>query len=529
MSQYLDYLGIVDVNNVFYQLSQAELTEKAVKNNEGILSKTGALVVNTGIYTGRSPNDRFFVDTPAVHDKINWGKTNVAFSQEKFDKIFNKVQNYLENKDVYIFDGYACADREYSLNIRFINELASQNLFVQNMFLHPENSELGGFKPEFTVIAVPGLKLDPKIDGTNSEAAVLINIEKRLILVIATQYSGEMKKSIFTTLNFLMPEKNIFPMHCSANIGENGKTSLFFGLSGTGKTTLSADSNRMLIGDDEHGWSDKGIFNFEGGCYAKCINLSKENEPQIWDAIRFGTLVENVITDKGTRMMDFNDASITENTRAGYPIDFIPNAKIPGVAGHPDTVIFLTADAYGVLPPVAKLTKEQAQYHFISGYTSKLAGTERGIKEPSATFSTCFGAPFMPLASARYAQLLTEKIEKYNTNVYLINTGWIGGAYGVGKRISIPFTRAIVNAALNGELAKLEYKLHPIFDMLIPETCPGVPAEILDPKATWQDKNAYDEAAYKLANMFIENFKKFEGVGHLVNAGPKSKSACSAG
>ncbi|MFH0703047.1 MAG: phosphoenolpyruvate carboxykinase (ATP) [bacterium] len=523
MNQYLNYLGIFDVGQVYYQSSQAKLVEEAIKKGEGKLSYTGALVVKTGIYTGRSPNDRFFVDTPLIHNKINWNKTNVAISEEKFNKIYEKVKNYLKSKEVYIFDGFACADPEYALSIRFITELASQNLFVQDMFLHPSPESLSKFVPGFTVISVPGLKLDPKIDDTNSEAAILVNIEKKIILVIASQYAGEIKKSIFTTLNYILPEINIFPMHCSANVGFNGKSALFFGLSGTGKTTLSADPNRMIVGDDEHGWSDKGIFNFEGGCYAKCINLSKKNEPQIWDAIKFGAMVENVTMFPDSRTLNFDDASITENTRAGYPISHIPNAVTSGMANHPEIIVFLTADAYGVLPPVAKLTKEQAQYHFISGYTSKLAGTERGIIEPQATFSNCFGGPFMPLLSAKYAELLIEKIKKYNTKVYLINTGWIGGTFGVGERISIPYTRAIINAALSGELENVEYELHPVFNLLMPKSCSEVPVEILNPKQTWKDKEAYDEAADKLANMFIENFKKFSGVDHLVAAGPKSK------
>lgn len=521
MDGFLNYLGI-ETSQVHYQLSGSELVEIAVKNKEGKLSETGALVVNTGIYTGRSPDDRFFVDTPLVHSKINWNKGNLAISDDKFNKIFDKVKSYLNNKEVFIFDGYACADKDYALNIRFVNELASQNLFVQDLFIHSEAKS--DFKPEFTVIAVPGLKLNPEIDGVNSEAGILVNIEKKLILIVATQYSGEIKKSIFTTLNYLLPERNVFPMHCSANVGYDGKSALFFGLSGTGKTTLSADPGRKLIGDDEHGWSDKGIFNFEGGCYAKCINLSKQNEPQIWDAIRFGALVENVTFKEGTRALNFDDASITENTRVGYPLSHIPNIVESGTAGHPETIIFLTADAYGVLPPVAKLTKEQAQYHFISGYTSKLAGTERGIKEPQATFSTCFGAAFMPLLSIRYAELLSEKIQKFNTNVYLINTGWSGGPYGTGKRISIPYTRAIVNAALSGALENTEYELHPVFNVLVPKSCPGVLSEILDPKNTWQDKNAYDESANKLAEMFIENFKKFSGADQLTPHGPKIKS-----
>lgn len=520
MNQYLSYLGIQEESRIYYNLSRAELIEHSIKSGEGSLSNDGALVVKTGVYTGRSPNDRFFVDTPSVHDKINWGKSNVGISEDTFEKIYKKVQDYIKSKELYVFDGYACADKDYSLKIRFINEYPSQNLFVQNMFLHLSKDELKTFTPEFTVISVPGLKLNPETDGVRSEAAIIVNLEKKIVLVIASKYAGEMKKSIFTSLNYLLPEINVFPMHCSANVGPKGKANLFFGLSGTGKTTLSADPGRMLVGDDEHGWSDKGIFNFEGGCYAKCINLSKENEPQIWDAIRFNALVENVVFYDGTRVINYDDGTITENTRASYPLSHIPAAVESGTAGHPENIIFLTADAYGVMPPVARLDKNQAQYHFISGYTSKLAGTERGIKEPQAAFSTCFGAPFMPLPSSVYAKLLMEKVEKYNTRVYLINTGWIGGPYGVGKRISIPYTRAIVDAALSGKLENVEYFTHPIFNVQVPKTCPNVPSEILDPIQSWNDKNAYEESAVKLAGMFIENFKKFKGVEHLVQAGP---------
>jgi phosphoenolpyruvate carboxykinase (ATP) len=521
MSDYVSYVGLDGASPQHYQWSVPRLIEAALARHEGMLSESGSLVVKTGQYTGRSPNDRFIVDTPNVHDQIEWGKVNVPTSEETFNRVYEKMKAYLKGKELYVFDGYAGANPEYNLSVRFINELASQNMFVHQLFIRPSTEQLKTFSPEFTVIAAPGLKLDPKTDGVNSEAAVILNLEKKIILIAATQYSGEMKKSIFSTLNYMMPERNVFPMHCSANVGKDGRSALFFGLSGTGKTTLSADPNRILIGDDEHGWCDKGIFNFEGGCYAKAIKLSKKNEPEIWDAIRFGSLSENVVIDPETRKLDYDDASLTENTRVGYPIDFIPNADLAGMASNPSVVIFLTADAYGVLPPVSKLSQEQAQYHFISGYTSKLAGTERGIVEPQAAFSSCFGAPFMPRPSSVYAQLLKERIETHNASVYLINTGWQGGPYGVGSRISIPHTRAMVTAALNGTLDQQEFWLHPIFNVQVPKSCPDVPDAILDPRSSWQNPDEYDAMANKLAGMFVENFKKFSGVDHLVAAGPR--------
>ncbi len=520
MTDYVGYVGLEGLGHQFYQLSTPRLIEIALEHQEGTLSESGAFVVETGKYTGRSPNDRFFVDTPSIHDKMDWSNSNKAMSSEAFDKIFDKMKAFLKGRDVYVFDGYAGADENYALPVRFINTLASQNLFVHQLFIRPTQEQLKSFAPGFTVICAPDLKLDPAVDGVNSEAGVLINLEKKIVLIAATQYSGEMKKSIFTTMNFMMPDENVFPMHCSANVGDDGRSALFFGLSGTGKTTLSADSNRRLIGDDEHGWSSDGIFNFEGGCYAKAIKLSKENEPEIWDAIRFGALAENIVMDPESRRFDFDDAHLTENTRVGYPIHHIPNADLAGKAPHPSTVIFLTADAFGVMPPIAKLTKEQAQYHFISGYTSKLAGTERGITEPQAAFSTCFGAPFMPRESSVYAEMLKNRIEEHQANVYLINTGWQGGPYGVGKRVSIPHTRAMVTAALNGTLENGNFKTHPVFNILVPTACPGVPSELLDPRSTWADKMAYDTQASKLAHMFVENFKEFANVDHLIQAGP---------
>ncbi len=521
MHDYITYSGLKTTGAQRYQLPVSELVELALANQEGILSDTGTLAVNTGKFTGRAPKDRFIVDTPDVHAAIDWGMINAPIAPTVFDTVFKKVQAYLQDKDLYVFDGLAGADPQYALTVRFINELASHNLFVHQLFIRPNAEQLHQFSPEFTVISAPGLQLDPATDGTHSEAAILLNLEKKMVLVVGTRYAGEMKKSIFSVMNFLMPERNVFPMHCSVNVGSDGKSAVFFGLSGTGKTTLSADPERTLIGDDEHGWSANGLFNFEGGCYAKAIRLSRENEPEIWDAVKFGALAENIIVDTKTRRFDYNDDTITENSRVAYPIDYIHNAEPKGMAGHPNAVIFLTADAFGVLPAVSKLTHEQAQYHFISGYTSKLAGTEQGITEPVAAFSTCFGAPFMPRPAAVYAQLLTERLKQHNVSVYLINTGWQGGAYGVGKRVSIPNTRAMVTAALNGELDKQEFEPHPIFNVLVPKACPGVPAEILNPRGQWPDTAAYDQKAIQLASMFIENFKTFQNVDHLVASGPR--------
>ena len=519
----IEKLGLINPAAVYRNLPVSILTEKAVACGEGTLSNTGALVVKTGKYTGRSPEDRFVVDEPTTHDEIAWGKINVPITEAAFDGIYKRMCAYLQNREIFIFDGFAGADPNYRLNVRVINELASQNLFIHQLLLRPTDAELEAFAPGFTIIAAPGFKCIPEVDGTHSEAAILVNFAKKMVIIAGSQYAGEIKKSVFSVMNFILPAKGVFSMHCSANIGKDGDSALFFGLSGTGKTTLSADPDRMLIGDDEHGWSADGIFNIEGGCYAKCINLSQENEPQIWDAIKFGSLVENVVMNPETRELDFNDGSLTENTRVGYPVEFIPNAAIPGVGSHPKTVIFLTADAFGVLPPVSKLERGQAMYHFVSGYTSKLAGTERGITEPQATFSTCFGAPFLPRPAHIYADMLGERIDTYGANVYLINTGWSGGPYGVGKRMSIKYTRAMVTAALNGDLEKAGFELDPIFNVLVPVSCPNVPSEVLNPMNTWADKAAYTEAAKKLAKMFVENFKKYTDMSEeIINAGPKA-------
>lgn len=515
------HAAINGVKNTYYNLSPAELVEMALKRMEGVLTSTGALRVQTGKYTGRSPNDKFIVDASSVHDDIDWG-SNRPFAVEKFNSLYNRMMAYVQNRDVFIFDGFAGADERHRITVRFINEFAWQNLFVHQLFVRPDtNSQIP--EPDYQVICLPGFKAIPEIDGTNSEAFIVLNFEKRMVLIGGTSYAGEMKKSIFTVMNYILPQKGIMSMHCSANAGENGDTALFFGLSGTGKTTLSADPNRRLIGDDEHGWSDDGIFNVEGGCYAKCIHLSHENEPQIWEAIKFGSVLENVIINAETRIADYDDQTITENTRTAYPIDYIPNARVPGIGGHPTTVVFLTADAFGVLPPIAKLNKEQAMYHFLSGYTSKLAGTERGITEPQATFSTCFGAPFLPRSPLVYAKLLGEKLAKYNTSVFLINTGWSGGPYGVGKRMKLSYTRAMVTAAIEGKLNDVKFELDSVFNVYIPTECPGVPSEVLQPRNTWTDKDAYDRQARQLAGLFIKNFGKFKEnmPAEIVNAGPK--------
>lgn len=520
----LEAMGILEPSAIFRNLSAAELTEWALDRGEGILSETGALVIQTGKYTGRSPDDRFVVDFPAVHDMIDWGKINVPISREKADAIYGKMCAYMQGREVFIVDGFVGADPEYALPIRVVCENASSALFSTQAFVRPSAEQLDSFVPKFTVLCTPGFKCIPERDGVNSEAAIILDFENNRVMVAASMYSGEIKKSMFSVMNFLMPQRGVFPMHCSANIGNEGDAALFFGLSGTGKTTLSADPNRWLIGDDEHGWSANGVFNFEGGCYAKCINLSKENEPEIWNAVRFGALVENVIIDEATRKLDYSDGSITENTRVAYPVEYIPNCVIPGRGSNPKTVIFLTADAFGVLPPVAKLDKNMAKYHFVSGYTSKLAGTERGIKEPQATFSTCFGAPFLPMHPSVYAEMLGKKIDDHGVNVFLINTGWSGGPYGVGSRMKIKYTRAMVSAALEGKLNDVEYELHPIFNVFVPKTCPNVPDEILDPREMWADKEAYDRQARALADMFIKNFSKYSNMPEsIVNAGPKAE------
>jgi len=498
--------------NMQFQLTVPELIERALARKEGNVTATGAFQVFTGAYTGRSPKDKFIVTEPSVMDKVDWGQVNQPMSTEHFDRLYELAMTYMQDKELFVFDGFAGADEAYRLPIRIINEYAWHNLFVKQLFIRPTAEELEGHNAEFTVIALPGLKADPALHGTNSETFICLSFEKKVVLIGGTEYAGEMKKSIFSVLNYLLPLQGKLPMHCSANVGEAGDVALFFGLSGTGKTTLSADPNRRLIGDDEHGWTDQGVYNFEGGCYAKCANLSPEKEPQIWQAIGHGTVLENVVIDPETGKENYSDTSLTENTRAAYPIEAIPNAVIPGVAGHPKVIIFLTADAFGVLPPIAKLTKEQAMYHFLSGYTSKLAGTERGVTAPEATFSTCFGAPFLPLPPAVYANLLGEQIDRHEAKVYLVNTGWTGGPVGVGKRMPLALTRAMVTAALNGAIEEAGFTQEPIFGLKCPDAVEGVPSEVLQPKHTWQDAAMYEEAARALAMRFAQNFRKFADI-----------------
>ena len=522
----LEKLGIIEPLEIYRNLPPAELVEAALFHEEGTLAENGALVVTTGKYTGRSPEDKFIVDTPTIHDSIAWGKVNRPVSQEAFNAIKAKMCAYLQNREIFLFDGIAGADPACATKFRIVNELASQNLFIHQLLLRPTEEELENYgEADFTIIAAPGFKCDPEADGTHSEAFIGIDYEQKLVLIAGSQYAGEIKKSVFSVMNYLMPTKGILPMHCSANMDPaTGETAVFFGLSGTGKTTLSADPARKLIGDDEHGWSDTGIFNFEGGCYAKCIDLDPEKEPDIYGAIKFGSLVENVVMDPDTRALDFADGSLTENTRVGYPVDYINNAQIPGVGGIPKVVIFLTADAFGVLPPISRLDENAAMYHFVTGFTSKLAGTERGVKEPQPTFSTLFGEPFMPMDPSVYANMLGERIEKYNTKVYLVNTGWTGGpASGEGSRMKLSYTRAMVTAALSGELEKVEYRHNEVFNLDVPTACPNVPSELLDPRETWADKAAYDKAAAELAGMFHDNFtKKYPNMpANIAEAGPK--------
>lgn len=503
------------------------LVKIALEKGEGKLSKSGALVVETGKFTGRSPKDKFIVDTPDVHDDIAWGDVNKPIDQASFNALRDRVAQYLGSlDDLFIFDGFAGADKSYQKKIRVLNEKAHQNLFIHNLLIRPTEDELKDFVPDYTIYSAPGFKCDPERDHTNSEAAVIIDYSQHQIVIAGTGYCGEIKKSVFSTMNFVLTKEGVLPMHCSANLDPETKdTAIFFGLSGTGKTTLSADPARNLIGDDEHGWSDDGVFNIEGGCYAKCIDLDPEKEPDIYGAIKEGSVVENVIMDAEGNF-DFSDNSITDNTRVGYPIEYIKNAEIPSVGQIPKVVFFLTADAFGVLPPISKLTKESAMYHFITGFTSKVAGTEVGIKEPVPTFSTLFGEPFMPMNPNVYARMFGEKVEKYGVDVYLVNTGWSGGKASDGaSRMALKYTRAMITAALNGELKNAEFEHHPVFNVDFPTTCPGVPSELLNPRETWEDKDYYDKTAIELAKMFNDNFaKKYPDTpADVVAAGPIAK------
>jgi phosphoenolpyruvate carboxykinase (ATP) len=481
-----------------------------------------ALLVKTGKFTGRSPKDKFVVEEPSIKDEIDWGAVNQPTTPEVFDNLHKKVVDYLDGKKLYVKDLYAGADPNNRLNVRVVSEAAYHGLFSHNMFINPSDDELKTHQPEFTVLAAPYFEADPEVDGTNSSTFILCSFEKKMILIGGTLYSGEVKKGIFAVMNYLLPKKNIMSMHCSANMDDEGKTAVFFGLSGTGKTTLSADPEKTLIGDDEHGWSDEGIFNIEGGCYAKTINLSPDSEPMIYQTTQMpGTILENVVLDKN-REPDFSDDSLTQNTRCSYPISSIPNASETGIGGHPENIIFLTADAFGVLPPISKLSPEQAMYHFISGYTAKVAGTERGVTEPQATFSACFGSPFLPLHPTVYAELLAEKIKKHNAKVWLVNTGWTGGMYGEGSRMKLPLTRRMLSEAIAGNLDNVEYTTEPVFGLQIPVSIDGVPDNVLQPKNTWSDKEAYDKKAAELAGMFKQNFKKFadEASEEILAAGP---------
>jgi len=513
-------------SKTFINLTPAELVRHSLINGEGVLTDTGALMADTGEFTGRSPKDKFTVNDAKTENTVWWGDVNQKFDSAKFEALLNKVIDHYAGKNVYMRDAYACADPRYRLNIRVINETAYHNLFCNNLFLRPTQDELKNFSPEWLILNAPSFKANKDVDGTRQHNFSIIDFSRKIILVGGSAYTGEMKKGIFTVLNYILPEeRNTLSMHCSANIGKNGDTAVFFGLSGTGKTTLSADPDRKLIGDDEHGWAEDSVFNFEGGCYAKCVDLTKEKEPQIFDAIRFGSLVENTRFYPDTNTVDYTNISVTENTRAAYPIDLIDNIAVPSVGKTPDNIFFLTADAFGVLPPISKLSPGQAMYSFISGYTAKVAGTEAGVTEPQATFSACFGKAFLPLHPGKYAKMLGEKLKANpNINVWLINTGWTGGPYGVGSRMKLPLTRAMITAALNGELNKVEFESHPVFGYSMPKTCPNVPAELLNPRNTWADKTAYDAQANKLANMFVKNFEQYaSGVdAEILSAAPKA-------
>jgi len=506
----LDSYGIRNAI-IHYQLTSSELHNETIKKGQGKEANSGSLAVNTGEFTGRSPMDRFIVKDEVTQDKVWWGKINIPFSPEKFDALYDKVTNYLSNKEVYVRDSYVCADNEYRLNIRLINEYPWSNMFAFNMFLRPTKGELKLFDPEWIVVNAPGFRAEAVIDGTRQHNFAILNFSRKIALIAGTGYTGEIKKGIFSALNFILPVfKNTLPMHCSANVGENGETAIFFGLSGTGKTTLSADPKRKLIGDDEHGWTvENTIFNFEGGCYAKVINLSAKKEPDIFNAIKSGAILENVIMDENGEV-DFKDNSITQNTRVSYPIYHINNIQIPSIGRNPKNIFFLTADAFGVLPPISKLTPGQAAYHFISGYTAKVAGTEAGIEEPLPSFSACFGSPFMPLHPIKYAEMLSQKMQDAGVNVWLVNTGWTGGPYGVGNRMKLKYTRAMITAALDGDLDMVRYEKHPVFGLNVPQNCVHVPSEVLNPRNTWEDKQAYDKKAEELAASFKDNFVKFE-------------------
>jgi phosphoenolpyruvate carboxykinase (ATP) len=519
-------IGLSGHTNFHYQLNPDALTEQTVLRGQGILNNTGALCINTGEFTGRSPQDKYTVKDAITENTVNWNNFNIALEEKYFLQLRSKMMDYLGKKEeLWVRDAYACAHPEYKLNIRVVNETPWSNLFAYNMFLRPTEAELENFNPDWHIIQAPGFKANPETDGTRQHNFAIVSFTHKTILIGGTGYTGEMKKGIFSVLNYLLPKQHgVLSMHCSANMGTNGDVAVFFGLSGTGKTTLSADPNRKLIGDDEHGWTNTHVFNFEGGCYAKTIDLSAEKEPEIYNAIRPGALVENVGFVAGTNEIDFASKTITENTRVSYPLHFISNAQEPSIGGLPKNIFFLTCDAYGVLPPISKLSPGQAMYQFISGYTAKVAGTEAGVTEPKSTFSACFGAPFLPLHPGEYAQMLGQKMKEHQVNVWMINTGWSGGPYGVGNRMKLSFTRAMITAALNGELDQVEFETHPIFGMQIPKTCPNVPKELLNPRYTWADREAYDAKAKQLAAQFISNFNTYaSGVSQeILDAAPKA-------
>jgi phosphoenolpyruvate carboxykinase (ATP) len=519
-------LGISDVTNVHYQLSPTELVQQAVDKKQGVLNSTGALCINTGEFTGRSPLDKFIVKDEITANSVHWNNFNIPIEDKYYQQLKRKVLNYLSEKgEIWVRDAYACASPEHRINIRVINENPWSNLFAYNMFLRPTEAELSNYAVDWHIIQAPGFRADHTVDGTRQHNFAIVSFTEKTILIGGSGYTGEMKKGIFTILNFILPhDKNVLSMHCSANMGNEGDVAVFFGLSGTGKTTLSADPNRKLIGDDEHGWTENSVFNFEGGCYAKVIDLSAEKEPEIFNAIRPGAILENTTFLEGTNEIDFASKKITENTRVSYPLHYISNALEPSIGGLPKNIFFLTCDAYGVLPPISKLTPGQAMYQFISGYTAKVAGTEAGVTEPKSTFSACFGAPFLPLHPGFYAEMLGKKMKENKVNVWLVNTGWSGGGYGVGQRMKLSYTRAMITAVLNGNLDNVTCEEHPIFGMQMPTSCPNVPETILNPKNTWSDKEAYDSAAKNLAAQFIKNFEKYAAgvTEEILAAAPKA-------
>ncbi|MBT9139268.1 MAG: Phosphoenolpyruvate carboxykinase (ATP) [Syntrophomonadaceae bacterium] len=521
----LNLCGLNECKTTFWNLSPAELTQHALNLGEGQLTSTGAFMADTGTFTGRAPEDKFFVKDALTSATVWWGKVNQGVDAEVFDKLLGKMLAYLSDKEIFVRDCFACADPDYRTNIRVINTKAYHNIFVYNMFIRPTQAELESFIPEYTIICVPEFEAEPEVDGVPRKNFAIIDMTRKMVIIGGTGYTGEIKKGVFTILNFVLPElKGVMSMHCSANIGQEGDVAVFFGLSGTGKTTLSADPNRNLIGDDEHGWTDKGVFNFEGGCYAKVINITKESEPEIFDAIKTGAVLENTRFFEGTNEVDYSNVSVTQNTRVSYPLYHIANAVEPSIGGHPKNIFFLAADAFGVMPPISKLNTGQAMFHFISGYTAKVAGTEVGVTEPKTTFSACFGAPFMPLHPTRYAELLGKKMQEHQVNVWLINTGWTGGSYGTGSRMKLSYTRAMITAALKGELNDVEYLQHPVFGFMVPQTCPNVPDNILNPKDTWFDKEAYDNTASKLAKAFLQNFEAYESFANeeIMAGAPKA-------